>query len=62
MIEDEMAKKLTDRRLTIDQIYQEFPFVKIDIIDHAIEKLMKVKSYNCMFADGYFYIQHHRAK
>ncbi len=60
MLEQEITKKLKQKALTIDQIYQEYPFVNIEVINTALATMQREKSYNCVFVDGYYQIQHQR--
>ncbi len=60
MLEQEIIKKLRRKSLTIDQIYQEYPFVDIEAINSALTRLQCEKSYNCVFVDGYYQIHYQR--
>ncbi len=60
MLEQEIVKKLKQKPLTVDQIYQEYPFVEIEAINSALARLQREKSYNCVFVDGYYQIKYQR--
>lgn len=56
MQEKHLAEKLLKQPLTINQIYQEYPFENIDNIDTALRKLRSSEQFVCNCIDGYYQV------
>ena len=54
MLEKRLIEKIKRQPLTIDQIYQEYPFESIDQIDIALNNLQRHDETPCCFVDGYY--------
>ena len=58
----QLVKKLALQPLTKQQIYQEYPFVDIEIIDRTLEQIQRNKSFNCNYSDGYYVVDQRKQK